>query len=155
MRTALLAALLPLRQWSTCRPSGKFFASTVALNNRQNLVMVDSEQFKPVVLTRFTQGDVSKVFWANDERLLYTTGDQPNVGRDTLAFSKFDTQAMKLDKVVAGTGQEQLRVLPSLRRLHGGAHAGSFAMSTPAAWRRHRHRQRHGDRWRRDQRAWP
>ncbi len=57
-------------------PSGKFMAATVALNGRQNLVLVDLAGNQPTVLTRFALGDVNTVFWANDERLLYTTGDQ-------------------------------------------------------------------------------
>ncbi|MBI3368818.1 MAG: S9 family peptidase [Burkholderiales bacterium] len=46
------------------------------LNGRYNLVVVDLAEKKPLVLTRFEKGDVLSMFWANDERLLYTTGDQ-------------------------------------------------------------------------------
>lgn len=60
-------------------PSGKLFAATIALNGRQNLVVVDLEQKKPTVLTRFAESDVNTVFWASDDRLLYTTGDQQGI----------------------------------------------------------------------------
>ena len=60
----------------TLSPNQKSFAATIQLDNRQNLVVVDLEKMKPVVLTRFEKADVNTVFWASDERLLYTTGDQ-------------------------------------------------------------------------------
>lgn len=57
-------------------PSSRFFAATVPLEGRYNLVVIDLAEQKPVVLTRFEITDVDSVFWASDDRLLYTTGDQ-------------------------------------------------------------------------------
>lgn len=57
-------------------PSGRLFAATIPLLGRYNLVVIDLADKKPAVLTRFEKADVNSVFWAAEDRLLYTTGDQ-------------------------------------------------------------------------------
>lgn len=57
-------------------PNGKFMAATVSMNDRQNLIVVDLEKRTGVPLTQFKDADVISVFWASDQRLIYTTGDR-------------------------------------------------------------------------------
>lgn len=60
----------------TLSPDGQSIAATIPLNDRQNLAVLDLKQRAPVLLTRFTRGDVNSITWATNNRLLYTTGDQ-------------------------------------------------------------------------------
>ncbi len=57
-------------------PDGKWLAATVSSMNRQNLVVLDVVKQVPTLLTRFEKADVNTVFWAGNDRLIYTTGDQ-------------------------------------------------------------------------------
>ena len=57
-------------------PDGKFLAALAPLNGRQNLTVVDLEKRAGTILTNFSTGDVNTIFWASNNRLIYTTGDQ-------------------------------------------------------------------------------
>ncbi len=57
-------------------PDGKFLAALAPVNGRQNLAIVDLEKRAGTMLTNFSTGDVNTVFWASNNRLIYTTGDQ-------------------------------------------------------------------------------
>lgn len=60
----------------TLSPSGRFMAATIPLFDRQNLVVIDVEKRDAKVLSGLKRSDVRSIFWANDNRLLYTTGDR-------------------------------------------------------------------------------
>ncbi len=57
-------------------PDQKFMAALAPANGRQNLVVIDLEKHSGNVLTSFSTGDVNTIFWASNERLIFTTGDQ-------------------------------------------------------------------------------
>ena len=57
-------------------PNERYLAALAPVNGRRNLVIVDLEKRSASVLTRYETRDVNTVFWANDDQLLYTTGDQ-------------------------------------------------------------------------------
>lgn len=59
----------------TLSPNGKYMAATVPLNDRSNLVVLDMEKKSATVLTNFKESDVFRIFWANDDRIIYATGD--------------------------------------------------------------------------------
>ena len=57
-------------------PSMRFLAALAPVNGRRNVVIVDLEKRSAFVLTSYEVRDVESLFWANEDRLLYTTGDQ-------------------------------------------------------------------------------
>lgn len=57
-------------------PNQRYLAALAPVNGRRNVVIVDLENRSASVLTGYQSRDVNTVFWANDDRLLYTTGDQ-------------------------------------------------------------------------------
>lgn len=57
-------------------PNGKFMAATIPLFDRQNLVVIDVEKRDAKVLSSLRRSDVRTIFWANDNRILFTTGDR-------------------------------------------------------------------------------
>lgn len=57
-------------------PDQKFMAAVTPVNGRQNLIVIDLDKRAGAVLTGLTDIDVSWIYWANNQRLLFTTGDQ-------------------------------------------------------------------------------
>ena len=57
-------------------PDQKFMAAVAPANGRQNLLVIDLEKRSGVLLTSFSNVDVRRVSWANNQRLVYSTGDQ-------------------------------------------------------------------------------
>lgn len=57
-------------------PDQKYLAAVTPVNGRQNLVVLDMEKRTGQMLTNFQESDVNTVRWANNNRLIYTTGDQ-------------------------------------------------------------------------------
>ena len=60
-------------------PDQKFMAAVASANGRQNLLVLDIDKRSGVLLTNFSEVDVSEVRWANNQRLMYTTGDQQGI----------------------------------------------------------------------------
>ena len=60
-------------------PDQKFMAAIASANGRQNLLVLDIDKRSGVLLTSFSEVDVSEVRWANNQRLIYTTGDQQGI----------------------------------------------------------------------------
>ncbi|MEP7300636.1 MAG: S9 family peptidase [Caldimonas sp.] len=60
-------------------PNERYLAAITTVNARRNVVIIDLEKRAASVLTSYDARDVERVFWANDERLLYTTGDLQGV----------------------------------------------------------------------------
>lgn len=57
-------------------PGQRHLAAVVPSRGRRNLAIVDVDSRAASLVTAFTSLDVNTVFWASDERLLFTTGDQ-------------------------------------------------------------------------------
>ena len=57
-------------------PNQKYMAAITPRNGRMNLAVIDVEKRTGVLLTNFVETDVGRVRWVNNERLVYTTGDQ-------------------------------------------------------------------------------
>ena len=57
-------------------PDQKFMAAITPRNGRQNLAVIDVEKRTGTLLTNFEESDVRSVRWVNNNRLIYTTGDQ-------------------------------------------------------------------------------
>ncbi len=63
-------------------PNGKLIAATIVRNGRLNLVVLDTEKRTESVLTGFTDAktpEVNSIFWLDDTRLLYTTGEDQSL----------------------------------------------------------------------------
>ena len=60
-------------------PDQRFLAAITNYKGRQNVVVVDLEKRASTLVTTFADVDVSRVVWANNERLLVTTGDSQGV----------------------------------------------------------------------------
>ncbi len=57
-------------------PSGRYLAAIIPINERRNIAVIDLDDVSKVnVITAFRESDVSRVFWVNDERLVYTLND--------------------------------------------------------------------------------
>ena len=57
-------------------PSQRYMAAVAPANNRFQLVVIDTEQRSGTRVTNLQRSDVASVLWANDNQLLFTTGDQ-------------------------------------------------------------------------------
>ena len=57
-------------------PNGRYLAVLGPVKGRRNLSVVDLESRAAKVLTSYETRDVEAIFWASNDRLLYTTGDQ-------------------------------------------------------------------------------
>ena len=57
-------------------PNQRYLAALAPINGRRNVVVVDLQSRSASMLTSYEVRDVNTIFWANDDRLLYTTGDQ-------------------------------------------------------------------------------
>jgi len=57
-------------------PSQRYLAAVAPANNRFQLVVIDTEQRSGNRVTNLQRSDVSSVLWANDNQLIFTTGDQ-------------------------------------------------------------------------------
>ena len=66
----------PAYRGLTLSPNGKYMAATVQFNDRQNLVVLDIEKKSAYALTAFKEADVRSFRWANDDRIVFTTGDE-------------------------------------------------------------------------------
>lgn len=60
----------------TLSPNGQFMAATIPLFDRQNLAVLDVEKREAKVLSGMKHADVRSIFWASDDRIIYTTGDR-------------------------------------------------------------------------------
>ena len=57
-------------------PSGRYLAAIIPINERRNIAVIDLDDASKVnVITAFRESDVSRVYWVNDERLVYTLND--------------------------------------------------------------------------------
>lgn len=57
-------------------PSQRYLAAIVPLGGRQNIAILDLESRTASRITSLTDADVNTMSWANENRLLFTTGDQ-------------------------------------------------------------------------------
>ena len=60
----------------TFSPDQKFMAALMPINSRYNLVVIDLEKRNANRVTSFDKADVLEFWWASNDRLLFTTGDQ-------------------------------------------------------------------------------
>lgn len=56
-------------------PDGKLMAALASADGRQNILVIDLEKRSGTRVTGLKEADVTSVFWANDHRLIFTTGD--------------------------------------------------------------------------------
>jgi dipeptidyl aminopeptidase/acylaminoacyl peptidase len=57
-------------------PDQKFMAALMPINSRYNLVIIDLEKRNANRVTNFDKADVLSFWWASNDRLLFTTGDE-------------------------------------------------------------------------------
>jgi len=69
----------------TLSPSGKYLATLMPVNNRLNLVVIETKNRKNIsVLTGFKKYNVGSYFWASDDRIVFTV-DQTD-GQEALSL---------------------------------------------------------------------
>ena len=56
-------------------PDGKLMAALAPADGRQNILVIDLDKRTGTRVTGLKEADVTSVFWANDHRLIFTTGD--------------------------------------------------------------------------------
>ncbi len=56
-------------------PNGRYIAASVPVNERRNVVVLDLDRRDASVITGYKDVDVRAIYWANDNRLVYFTGD--------------------------------------------------------------------------------
>ena len=66
-------------------PSGKYMATLMPINNRLNIVVIETKNRKNIsVLTGFKKYNVGSYFWASDDRIVFTV-DQTD-GQEALSL---------------------------------------------------------------------
>ena len=60
----------------TLSPNGKLLAAIAPFKGRNNLAVIDLEKKQLMRVTAFQDSDVNNYFWANNERLVFVTGDE-------------------------------------------------------------------------------
>ena len=84
---AQAAAELPVEQLfkkqsfrgAVLSPNQQFMAALAPANGRTNAMIYSIETRKALRLTNLSGSDVNSIFWANDKRVIFTTGDQQGV----------------------------------------------------------------------------
>ncbi len=96
-------------------PNGKYIALISPVNNRRNIVIVETHNLKkPKQLTGFSEYDIGGFFWANDETIVFVMDNSG--GRE--AFSLFRVNisgkpkpTLLVDSIIGRSGIKSARVI--------------------------------------------
>ena len=108
-------------------PNLRYLAALAPIKGRRNVVIVDLQSRAAFVLTSFESRDINTVMWANDDRLLYTTGDQQGLefrGDGGLFAVDRDGKNPKVlvePLITAGIFRFQYRITTVLARIKGNS----------------------------------
>lgn len=95
-------------------PSGKYLAVLMPINDRLNIVVMETEDKKKFsVLTNFSKYNVGSYFWASDDRIVFTV-DQTN-GQEALSlFTVTREKKPKLTELVGASFSRRSAVMASV-----------------------------------------
>jgi dipeptidyl aminopeptidase/acylaminoacyl peptidase len=98
----------------TLSPSGKYMATLMPVNNRLNLVVIETKNRKNIsVLTGFKKYNVGSYFWASDERIVFTV-DQTD-GQEALSlYSVTREKKPKIIELVKASFSRRTAIMASV-----------------------------------------
>jgi dipeptidyl aminopeptidase/acylaminoacyl peptidase len=106
-------------------PGQRHLAALVPAGGRRNLAVVDLDTRAAALVTAFTGSDVNTVFWARDDRLLFTTGDQQGLefrgDGGLFAVDRDGSNARVLVEPLAARGAYVARLTQVLARVAGSS----------------------------------
>jgi len=106
-------------------PGQRHLAALVPAGGRRNVAVVDLDTRVAARVTAFTGSDVNTVFWARDDRLLFTTGDQQGLefrgDGGLFAVDRDGGNARVLVEPLAARGAYVARLTQVLARVTGSS----------------------------------